>query len=90
MVEEISNLSCVKRVTCIGTIFAVELSISQKADTFTRMRYLIALLRQEGIYIRPIGKTIYLLISLLTSKDEAERSLIKILKGLKLWSNDIS
>lgn len=78
----------VKRVTCMGTLFAFEISSSKSIGfASTEASDIIRILRKRGLYIRPLGNVLYLMVSLLTSKDDVELYLMAIRDGLNQWSD---
>lgn len=75
-----------ERVTCLGTLFALEISVPEsKGYGSTETASLVQILRQRGLHIRPIGNVLYLMVSVLTSRDDANSYLAIIRDGLNQW-----
>jgi adenosylmethionine-8-amino-7-oxononanoate aminotransferase len=84
----------VKRVTCLGILFAFEISTSKSVGgsigySATEAFDLVRILHKRGLNIRPLGNALYLMVSLLTSKQEIELYLMAIRDGLNQWSSEI-
>ncbi|XP_038878691.1 bifunctional dethiobiotin synthetase/7,8-diamino-pelargonic acid aminotransferase, mitochondrial [Benincasa hispida] len=84
LVFGISSHPAVKRVVALGTLFALELL----ADGFNAgyaslySRSLLLKLREDGIYMRPLGNVIYLMCGPCTKPDRCSQLLIKLLSRL--------
>ncbi|GBG80321.1 hypothetical protein CBR_g30689 [Chara braunii] len=66
LLREASFLGNINRVTAIGTVFAVELSVSDEASSgyaSWSSADIIPKLRQKGIFARPLGNVIYVVVT---------------------------
>ncbi|XP_072962379.1 bifunctional dethiobiotin synthetase/7,8-diamino-pelargonic acid aminotransferase, mitochondrial [Typha angustifolia] len=80
LVHQISSLSNVQRVVALGTLFAVELK-AEGSDVGYASLYassLIQQLREDGVYMRPLGNVIYLMCGPCTSSDFCTQQLYKV------------
>ncbi|KAJ1697981.1 hypothetical protein LUZ63_006493 [Rhynchospora breviuscula] len=79
-ISKISSLPNVKRIVAIGTLVAIELE-AEGFDTGYASQYatsLIRQLREDGVYMRPLGNVIYLMCGPCTSQDICTHQLDKV------------
>ncbi|KAJ3693384.1 hypothetical protein LUZ60_008864 [Juncus effusus] len=84
LVNEISCLPNVKRIVVIGTVCAIEL-IPDGSDTGYGSQYttsLIRKLREDGVYMRPLGNVIYLMCGPCTPRDSCNQQLTKVYRRI--------
>lgn len=85
LASQISAHPGVKRVVMLGTLFALELE-AQGSDVGYASMYAISLLRslrEDGIYMRPLGNVIYLMCGPCTSPRICAELLNKLYRGLQ-------
>ena len=82
-VAKLSFIPCVKRVTALGSILAVELASASSGYSSDASLKIISDLRARGIYARPLGNVVYLLCSPLTSKVRCSELLSALLSSLE-------
>ncbi|KAI3904661.1 hypothetical protein MKW98_014841 [Papaver atlanticum] len=85
LASQISSHPGVKRVVMLGTLFALELE-AQGSDVGYASMYAISLLRslrEDGIYMRPLGNVIYLMCGPCTSPRICTELLNKLYRGLQ-------
>ncbi|KAI3958419.1 hypothetical protein MKW98_011107 [Papaver atlanticum] len=85
LVRQISSHPGVKRVIMLGTLVALELE-AQGSDVGYASTYAISLvrsLREDGIYMRPLGNVIYLMCGPCTSPLICIQLLNKLYRGLQ-------
>ena len=79
--NEIKDHSKVKTTRQQGVIFALELDIAM--ERYGDLRYRIyEFCMAEGVYLRPLGATIYILAPYITTRDQMERVYAAIRKVL--------
>lgn len=77
--DQVKALSClplVENVFSLGTVLAVTLKSEDGAEGYgasSRTVPIVQNLRNEGIYARPLGNVVYIMVSPLTSSDECAR-----------------
>ncbi|KAF3325804.1 hypothetical protein FCM35_KLT08884 [Carex littledalei] len=79
-INKISSLPNVKRIVSIGTVCAIELE-AEGSDAGYASQYATSLIRQlrdDGIYMRPLGNVIYLMCGPCTSIDICTHQLNKV------------
>lgn len=80
LVQQISSHRSVQRVVVIGTLFALELQ-ADGANAGYASQYaksLLEALREDGIYMRPLGNVIYLMCGPFTSTQTCRQLLVKL------------
>lgn len=88
LVQQISSHPSVSRVVTLGTLFALELQ-ADKSDAGYASLYassLVKMLREDGIYTRPLGNVIYLMCGPCTSPQFCTQQLIKLHRRLEEFS----
>ncbi|KAG7021738.1 Bifunctional dethiobiotin synthetase/7,8-diamino-pelargonic acid aminotransferase, mitochondrial, partial [Cucurbita argyrosperma subsp. argyrosperma] len=80
LVHLISSHPAVKRVVALGTLFALELKADGPDAGYASQysRSLLLKLREDGIYMRPLGNVIYLMCGPCTKPDICSQLLIKL------------
>ncbi|GKV18237.1 hypothetical protein SLEP1_g28647 [Rubroshorea leprosula] len=88
LVQEISSLPSVHRVVVLGTLFALELQVDGANAGYASLcaRSLLQALREDGIYMRPLGNVIYLMCGPCTSPESCRQLLIKLYGRLAEFS----
>ncbi|WZZ61223.1 hypothetical protein YC2023_061330 [Brassica napus] len=80
LVQQISCHSAVQRVVVIGTLFALELKVdasnSRYASSYAKS--LLQMLREDGIFMRPLGNVVYLMCGPCTSPEICRELLSKL------------
>ncbi|KAJ0031304.1 hypothetical protein Pint_14193 [Pistacia integerrima] len=84
LVQQISSHPAVRRVVTLGTIFALELEAEGSNAGYGSLyaSSLIQKLRQDGVYMRPLGNVIYLMCGPCTSPEVCRQLLIKLHRRL--------
>ncbi|KAL1217497.1 Bifunctional dethiobiotin synthetase/7,8-diamino-pelargonic acid aminotransferase [Cardamine amara subsp. amara] len=84
LVQQISSHSAVQRVVALGTLFALELKADASNSGYASLyaKSLIEMLREDGIFTRPLGNVIYLMCGPCTSPDICRQLLTKLYKRL--------
>ncbi|XP_045815201.1 bifunctional dethiobiotin synthetase/7,8-diamino-pelargonic acid aminotransferase, mitochondrial isoform X1 [Trifolium pratense] len=85
MVHKISSHSAVERVVVLGTLFALELKAEGDNAGYASLyaRPLLQKLREDGVYMRPLGNVIYLLCGPCTSPEICNQLLVKLYERLE-------
>ncbi|TKY54599.1 Bifunctional dethiobiotin synthetase/7,8-diamino-pelargonic acid aminotransferase [Spatholobus suberectus] len=85
MVDRISSHPAVQRVVALGTLCALELKAKGNNAGYGSLyaRPLLQKLREDGIYIRPLGNVIYLLCGPCTSSEVCSQLLVKLYRRLE-------
>eukprot|EP00257_Ricinus_communis_P019961 XP_015579090.1 bifunctional dethiobiotin synthetase/7,8-diamino-pelargonic acid aminotransferase, mitochondrial isoform X2 [Ricinus communis] len=85
LIERISSHSSVQRVVALGTLFALELRAEGSNAGYASLysRSLILKLREDGVYMRPLGNVIYLMCGPCTPPETCSQLLIKLHKRLE-------
>ncbi|GAB2266047.1 Bifunctional dethiobiotin synthetase/7,8-diamino-pelargonic acid aminotransferase, mitochondrial [Dionaea muscipula] len=80
IVNEISSHPAVKRLVVLGTLFAIELQAGGSMEGYasTYSSSLLKSLREDGIYMRPLGNVIYLMCGPCTSPLVCTQLLVKV------------
>lgn len=80
LVSHISLLPAVHRVVALGTLCAIEILAegSNAGYASTYASSLLKTLREDGIYMRPLGNVIYLMCGPCTSRDTCRRLLERV------------
>ncbi|XP_042491193.1 bifunctional dethiobiotin synthetase/7,8-diamino-pelargonic acid aminotransferase, mitochondrial isoform X2 [Macadamia integrifolia] len=88
LVNQISSLPEVQRVVSLGTIFALELCAEGHDAGYASLyaSSLIQELREDGVYMRPLGNVIYLMCGPCTSPHVCDELLSKLLGRLHRFS----
>lgn len=85
MVRKISSHSAVQRIVVLGTLFALELKAEGENAGYGSLyaRPLLQKLREDGVYMRPLGNVIYLLCGPCTSPEVCNQLLVKLYERLE-------
>ncbi|KAG5593944.1 hypothetical protein H5410_035176 [Solanum commersonii] len=85
MVRQISLLPAVHRVVVLGTLCALELQAEGSNAGYASLyaRSLLQKLREDGIYMRPLGNVIYLMCGPCTSPQSCSNLLNKVYSRLE-------
>ncbi|GFQ01905.1 bifunctional dethiobiotin synthetase/7 8-diamino-pelargonic acid aminotransferase mitochondrial [Phtheirospermum japonicum] len=80
LVEQISLLPAVRRVVALGTLCAIELLAegSNAGYASTYASSIVKKLREDGLYMRPLGNVIYVMCGPCTFPDTCRRLLEKV------------
>ncbi|KFK27306.1 hypothetical protein AALP_AA8G365300 [Arabis alpina] len=89
LVQRISNHSAVERVVALGTLFALELKADGSNSGYASLyaKSLLKMLREDGIFMRPLGNVIYLMCGPCTSPEICRPLLTKLYKRLGEFNN---
>lgn len=85
LVHQISSHPAVQRVVALGTLFALELQAEGSNVGYGSLyaRSLLLKLRDDGVYLRPLGNVIYLMCGPCTSPETCSQLLIKLYRRLE-------
>ncbi|XP_061361684.1 bifunctional dethiobiotin synthetase/7,8-diamino-pelargonic acid aminotransferase, mitochondrial [Gastrolobium bilobum] len=85
MVRQISLHPAVQRVVALGTLCALELKAEGNNAGYGTLyaRPLLQKLREDGVYMRPLGNVIYLMCGPCTSPEICNQLLVKLYKRLE-------
>ncbi|XP_019463455.1 PREDICTED: bifunctional dethiobiotin synthetase/7,8-diamino-pelargonic acid aminotransferase, mitochondrial isoform X1 [Lupinus angustifolius] len=85
IVRQLSSHPAVQRVVALGTLCALELKAEGSNAGYGSLyaRSLLQHLREDGVYMRPIGNVIYLLCGPCTSPEICHQLLLKLYKRLE-------
>lgn len=85
LVHQISSHPAVQRVVALGTLFALELQAEGSNVGYGSLyaRSLLLKLREDGVYLRPLGNVIYLMCGPCTSPETCSQLLIKLYRRLE-------
>ncbi|XWS70927.1 hypothetical protein CRYUN_Cryun03dG0092500 [Craigia yunnanensis] len=85
LVEQISSHPSVSRVVTLGTLFVLELQADGSDAGYASLyaSSLLQMLREDGIYTRPLGNVIYLMCGPCTSPEICTQQLIKLYRRLE-------
>ncbi|KAL9250706.1 hypothetical protein AKJ16_DCAP17606 [Drosera capensis] len=85
IVREISSHPAVKRLVVMGTLFAFELQTggSTAGYTSTYASSLLKSLREDGVYMRPLGNVLYLMCGPCTSPQVCSQLLVKVQRRIE-------
>ncbi|PNT32143.1 hypothetical protein POPTR_006G170400v4 [Populus trichocarpa] len=88
LVQQISSHPSVERVIALGTLFALELRAEGHNVGYASLyaRSLLQKLREDGVYMRPLGNVIYLMCGPCTSPEICTSLLIKLYTRLEEFS----
>uniref|UniRef100_A0A0D3C975 Uncharacterized protein n=1 Tax=Brassica oleracea var. oleracea TaxID=109376 RepID=A0A0D3C975_BRAOL len=80
LVQQISCHSAVQRVVVIGTLFALELKVDASNSRYASLyaKSLLQMLREDGIFMRPLGNVVYLMCGPCTSPEICRELLSKL------------
>ncbi|KDP22928.1 hypothetical protein JCGZ_01765 [Jatropha curcas] len=80
LTQQISSRPSVQRVVALGTLFALELQAEGSNAGYASLyaRSLLQKLREDGVYMRPLGNVIYLICGPCTSPEICRQLLIKL------------
>jgi dethiobiotin synthetase/adenosylmethionine--8-amino-7-oxononanoate aminotransferase len=76
---------CMNRVCCTGTVFAAEIKPQQGATAgyaSNDAKSIVQWLRRSGVYARPLGNVVYLLVTPTTRPSQSHKLLETVLRGL--------
>ncbi|KAL0735001.1 hypothetical protein Bca4012_011211 [Brassica carinata] len=84
LVQQISSHSAVERVVVLGTLFALELKVDASSSGYASLyaKSLLEMLREDGIFMRPLGNVVYLMCGPCTSPEICRLLLTKLHKRL--------
>ncbi|CAH8382944.1 unnamed protein product [Eruca vesicaria subsp. sativa] len=84
LVQQISSHAAVERVVVLGTLFALELKVDASNSGYASLfaKSLLKMLREDGIFMRPLGNVLYLMCGPCTSRDICRLLLAKLHKRL--------
>ncbi|PKU71047.1 bifunctional dethiobiotin synthetase/7,8-diamino-pelargonic acid aminotransferase, mitochondrial isoform X1 [Dendrobium catenatum] len=87
-VHHISSLPAVKRVVALGTLFAIEIRAKGADLGYASLQAssLVQQLREDGIFMRPLGNVIYLMCGPCTSQHFCSQQLIKVHQRISKFS----
>ncbi|KAF5456289.1 hypothetical protein F2P56_025788 [Juglans regia] len=85
LVGQISSHPAVQRVVALGTLFALELRAEGSNAGYASLfaSSLVQILREDGVWTRPLGNVIYLMCGPCTSPEICSHLLVKLYKGLE-------
>ncbi|XP_058755047.1 bifunctional dethiobiotin synthetase/7,8-diamino-pelargonic acid aminotransferase, mitochondrial [Vicia villosa] len=85
LVLKISSHSAVQRVVVLGTLFALELKAEGSNAGYATLyaRPLLQKLREDGVYMRPLGNVIYIMCGPCTSPEICNQLLVKLYDRLE-------
>ncbi|XVE71791.1 hypothetical protein DITRI_Ditri10aG0180200 [Diplodiscus trichospermus] len=85
LVQQISSHPSVSRVVTLGTLFALELQADGPNAGYASLHAssLLQMLRNDGIYTRPLGNVIYLMCGPCTPPEICSQQLIKLYRRLE-------
>lgn len=85
LVQQISSHPSVSRVVTLGTLFALELQADESDAGYASLyaRSLVQMLREDGIYTRPLGNVIYVMCGPCTSPKVCTLQLLKLYTKLE-------
>ncbi|KAE8711275.1 Bifunctional dethiobiotin synthetase/7,8-diamino-pelargonic acid aminotransferase [Hibiscus syriacus] len=85
LVQQISLHPSVSRVVALGTLFALELQADGSDGGYASLyaRSLVQMLREDGIYCRPLGNVIYVMSGPCTSPAFCTQQLLKLYTKLE-------
>ncbi|KAL4182127.1 hypothetical protein AMTRI_Chr12g274370 [Amborella trichopoda] len=82
MVSKLSSHSAVKRVVSLGTLCAIELKAEDSGYGSLYAISLVRQLREDGVYMRPLGNVIYLMCGPCTSPQVCYQLLSKVYRRI--------
>ncbi|PON97958.1 Aminotransferase class-III [Trema orientale] len=90
LVYQISSHPAVQRVVAMGTLFALELQAEGSNAGYASVyaKSLLKKLREDGVYMRPLGNVIYLMSGPCTSPDICHELLLKLYGRLDEFSKN--
>ncbi|KAK4257669.1 hypothetical protein QN277_007230 [Acacia crassicarpa] len=90
LVDQISSHPAVQRVVALGTLFALELKAEGQNAGYGSLyaRSLLQDLRDDGIYMRPLGNVIYLMCGPCTSPETCNELLVKLYQRLEEFTQN--
>lgn len=84
-VQEISHLQNVKGVFALGTILSIQMKSSDSSGYESNAAaQIVEALSSQGIYARPLGDVVYLMVTPLTSKATCDNLMMKLKNALSL------
>lgn len=90
LVQQISSHPAVQRVVALGTICAIELRADGCNAGYASLyaTSLVQVLREDGIYMRPLGNVIYLLCGPCTPPEICRQQLVKVYERVKEFNQE--
>lgn len=87
-VHQISSFPAVKRVVALGTLLAIELRAKGADLGYASLQAssLVQQLREDGVFMRPLGNVIYLMCGPCTSQHFCSQQLIKVYQRISEFS----
>ncbi|XP_056176987.1 bifunctional dethiobiotin synthetase/7,8-diamino-pelargonic acid aminotransferase, mitochondrial isoform X2 [Syzygium oleosum] len=87
LVTQISSHPAVQRVISLGTLFALELRAEGSNAGYASLysRALLQMLREDGVYLRPLGNVIYLMCGPCTPPETCSQLLVKLQRNLEAF-----
>ncbi|XP_020592609.1 bifunctional dethiobiotin synthetase/7,8-diamino-pelargonic acid aminotransferase, mitochondrial [Phalaenopsis equestris] len=88
LVRRISSFLAVKRVVALGTLIAIELHAKGTDLGYASLEAtsLVQQLREDGVYMRPLGNVIYLMCGPCTSPLFCNQQLVKVYRRISEFS----
>ncbi|XP_017607474.1 bifunctional dethiobiotin synthetase/7,8-diamino-pelargonic acid aminotransferase, mitochondrial [Gossypium arboreum] len=85
LVQQFSSHPSISRVVTLGTLFALELQADESDAGYASLyaRSLVQMLREDGIYTRPLGNVIYVMCGPCTSPKMCTLQLLKLYTKLE-------
>ncbi|XP_048133501.1 bifunctional dethiobiotin synthetase/7,8-diamino-pelargonic acid aminotransferase, mitochondrial isoform X2 [Rhodamnia argentea] len=85
LITQISSHPAVQRVISLGTLFALELRAEGSNAGYASLyaRALLQMLREDGVYVRPLGNVIYLMCGPCTPPELCSQLLVKLQRNLE-------
>lgn len=88
--KEMSTFENVERVTVIGTVLAVEMKSGQSGYAATGSSEVVAKLKEKGIFARPLGNVVYLMVTPITEQNVCHRMTLDLMNILDHMSDKTS
>lgn len=85
-VQQLSRKEGVERIVALGTVLAVELKASATGYTSNAAVGVVAELRQRGVFTRPLGNVVYVMVTPMTSRKQCNVLLTALEKSLEAAS----
>ncbi|CAM9787078.1 unnamed protein product, partial [Heterosigma akashiwo] len=74
----LSKLTSVRSAMRIGTVVAVELESTESGYASNASQQIVEAMREDGVYLRPLGNVIYIMVSPFTNKESCKMLLSKL------------
>ncbi|KAJ4827784.1 Bifunctional dethiobiotin synthetase/7,8-diamino-pelargonic acid aminotransferase, mitochondrial [Turnera subulata] len=90
LIQQISSHPSVQRVVALGTLFALELRVEGPNAGYASLyaSSLLQKLREDGVYMRPLGNVVYLMCGPCTPPQVCTQLLLKLLTRLDEFTQD--